>query len=298
MTDDRDTAWVEVGRFRARAEAEQHALVLVSTGIECRLAPQIDGGLALMVRPADVWRARSELARYAEENRQPRWPALPLRPPGAGLEGVLVYCAVLFFLYGAPRRQAFSWDWWEAGAAQAGLIAGGEWWRTVTALGLHADAAHLASNLAFGTGLGLLLTQLLGTGLTWLAILLAGGVGNGLSALLQPASHTAVGASTAVFGALGILAALAWQRQAAVWRLRLRRWLPFAAGLMLFAYLGVGGDRTDVVGHLAGLAAGGGIGLALGARESPKGPRVQWACGAAAAALFALAWGLALRAHG
>ena len=67
---------------------------------------------------------------------------------------------------------------------------------------------------------------------------------------------------------------------------------------MLFAYLGVGGDRTDVVGHIAGPAAGGGIGVALGARKSPKGRRVQWACGTAAAALFALAWALALRAHG
>ncbi|HEX5932387.1 MAG TPA: rhomboid family intramembrane serine protease, partial [Methyloceanibacter sp.] len=193
---------------------------------------------------------------------------------------------------------AFSWDWWAAGTAQAGLITDGEWWRTLTALGLHADVGHLASNLFFGSVLGLLLAQALGSGFAWLAILLAGGLGNAMGALLQPATHAAVGASTAVFGALGILAALAWKRQAAVWRLRLRRWLPFAAGLMLFAYLGVGGDRTDVVGHIAGLAAGGGIGVALGARKSPKGRRVQWACGTAAAALFALAWALALRAHG
>lgn len=298
MTNDRETAWVEVGRFPGRAAAEHHALVLVSGGIDCRLAPQIEGGLALMVTPEDALRARFELARYAEENRQQRRPALPLRPLAAGLEGVLVYCAVLFFLYGAPRRHAFSWDWWAAGTAQAGLITDGEWWRTLTALGLHADVGHLASNLFFGSVLGLLLAQALGSGFAWLAILLAGGLGNAMGALLQPATHAAVGASTAVFGALGILAALAWKRQAAVWRLRLRRWLPFAAGLMLFAYLGVGGDRTDVVGHIAGLAAGGGIGVALGARKSPKGRRVQWACGTAAAALFALAWALALRAHG
>lgn len=299
MTDDRDIAWVEVGRFRTLAEAEQHALVLVARGIECRLVPQIEGGAALTVARGEARRAHQELARYADENRQRR-PALPLRSLAAGLEGALAYCAVLFFLYGASRRQTFAWDWWSAGAAQAGLIASGEWWRTLTALGLHADAAHLASNLAFGSGLGLLLTQLLGTGPAWLAILLAGGFGNALNALLQPASHTAVGASTAVFGALGILAALAWQRQAAIWRVRLRRWLPFAAGLMLFAYLGVGGERTDVVGHLAGLAAGGaiGIGLAFMARDLFQGPRVQWACGTAALALVALAWLLALRTHG
>lgn len=165
-----------MGRFPGRAAAEHHALVLVSGGIDCRLAPQIEGGLALMVPPEHAWRARFELARYAEENRQQGRPALPLRPLAAGLEGVLVYCAVLFFLYGAPRRHAFSWDWWAAGTAQAGLITDGEWWRTVTALGLHADVGHLASNLFFGSVLGLLLAQALGSGFAWLAILLAGGL--------------------------------------------------------------------------------------------------------------------------
>jgi rhomboid protease GluP len=299
VTDDREAAWVEVGRFPARAQAEQNALVLVSRGMDCRLVPQSGGEVALMVAPADAWRAHQELARYAEENRQSR-PALPLRSLAAGLEGVLVYCAVLFLLYGAPRRQTFSWDWWSAGAAQAGLIVDGEWWRTLTALGLHADLGHLAGNLAFGSGLGLLLTQLLGTGLAWLAILLAGAFGNGLSALLQPATHTAVGASTAVFGALGILAALAWKRQVAIWRLRLRRWLPFAAGLMLLAYLGVGGERTDVSGHFAGFVAGAALGAAL-AFKAPglfQGASAQRGCGTAALALFALAWLLALRAHG
>jgi membrane associated rhomboid family serine protease len=299
VTDDREAAWVEVGRYRARTQAEQNALVLVSRGIACRLVPQSDGEMALAVAPADALRAHHELARYAEENWRRR-PSVPLRSLAAGLEGVLVYCAVLFFLYGAPRRRLFAWDWWSAGAAQAGRIVDGEWWRTLTALGLHADLGHLASNLAFGSGLGLLLTQLLGTGLAWLAILLAGAFGNGLSALLQPATHTAVGASTAVFGALGILAALAWKRQVAIWRLRLRRWLPFAAGLMLLAFLGVGGERTDVVAHFAGFVAGAALGaaLAFGAPGLLQAARAQWACGAAAFALFALAWLLALRAHG
>ena len=90
--------------------------------------PQRDGDVALTVTPADALRAHYELARYAEENRLSR-PSLPLRSLAAGLEGVLVYCAVLFFLYGAPRRQAFSLDWWSAGTAQAGRIVDGEWWR-------------------------------------------------------------------------------------------------------------------------------------------------------------------------
>ena len=293
-----EDSWVEVRRFTAWADADQHALVLAAVGIDCRLVPR-DGAIGLTVAPPDADRARHELASYAQENRRSRSPPA-LRALMGGADGALAYCAVLLFLHGASNRQAFSQDWLSAGAAQAGLIAEGEWWRAVTALGLHADLGHLASNLAFGSLLGLLLAQILGTGLAWLAILLAGAFGNALNAFFHPAAHTAIGASTAVFGALGILAALAWSRRAPLWRHGLRRWLPLAAGVMLLAYLGVGGERTDIGGHFAGFAAGAasGAGLAYAGHRVPQGTGAQWAFGSAALGLFALAWLLALRAHG
>ena len=290
--------WIELRRFTAQADAEQHALVLAAVGIGCRLIAH-NGAIALSVAPSDTDRARQELASYARENRRSR-SSPPMRALLEGLDGALAYCAVLLFLYGASRRQAFSQDWWSAGAAQAGLIVDGEWWRTVTALGLHADLGHLASNLAFGSLLGLLLTQLLGAGLAWLAILLAGAMGNALNALLHPPAHTAIGASTAVFAALGVLTALTWRHRAPLWRYGPRRWLPLAAGVMLLAYMGVGGERTDIGGHFAGFAMGvvSGVGLAYAGQRVPQGTNAQRAFGATALALFALAWLLALRAHG
>jgi membrane associated rhomboid family serine protease len=298
LTDNPDDAWVEVRRFAAQADAEQHALVLAAVGIRCRLVAR-HSAIALSVALPDAARAREELASYARENLQSR-SSPPLRALLEGLDGVLAYCAVLLFLHGASRRQAFSHDWWSAGAAQAGLIVDGEWWRNFTALGLHADLGHLASNLVFGSLLGLLLAQLLGAGLAWLAILLAGALGNALNALLHPAAHTAIGASTAVFAALGILAALTWSHRAPLWRYGLRRWLPLAAGVMLLAYLGVGGERTDIGGHLAGFATGAasGVGLAYVGQRVPQGMRAQTAYGVAALALFTSAWLLALRAQG
>jgi rhomboid protease GluP len=151
-------------------------------------------------------------------------------------------------------------------------------------------AAYSASSLA----------QLLGAGLAWLVILLGGVMGNALNALLHPTAYTAIGASTAVFAALGLLAALTWSHRAPLWRYGLRRWLPLAAGVMLLAYLGVGGDRTDIGGHFVGFAAGAasGIGLAYAGQRVPQGTSAQRAFGATALALFALAWLLALRAHG
>jgi hypothetical protein len=69
---------------------------------------------------------------------------------------------------------------------------------------------------------------------------------------------------------------------------------------MLLAFLGFGGERTDIGGHVAGFVAGGALGLALAhaGERLPQGARAQQVYGALACALFALAWLLALRAHG
>ena len=288
-----DTPWVELRRYASRAEAEQHALVLVAVGIECRLVAE--GALFdLQVPAARAADARRHLAAYVRENAARPEPAL--RGIGEGLEGALAYAASLLFIDAAASRHALSRDWLAAGRAQAGLIVDGEWWRVLTALGLHADLEHLLSNIVAGSLFALFLAQLLGAGLAWLAILLAGALGNGLNALLQPAAHTAIGASTAVFGALGLLAGTMWRRQARSWRQRLRQWTPIAAGAMLVAFIGVGGERTDVGAHVAGFAVGCGLGAALylAGPYLPQGRTAQRAFGAAAVALFGVAWLIAL----
>ena len=147
---------------------------------------------------------------------------------------------------------------------QSWAVVEGQWWRVFTALTLHADAAHLVANLAFGAVFGLLAAQALGGGVAWLGIVLAGGAGNLANAFLQPPQHSAIGASTAVFGALGILVALALYH----WRSRsggpVRRWSPLIGGLMLLAYTGMGGERTDILAHVTGLLAGLAVGAAAG----------------------------------
>ena len=289
---------VEIGRFGTAGGAERHALVLAAAGIGCRLAFD-GGGVSLLVDPADAGRARREVALFERENRPGPRPRAPAPPAGRGTDAALAYCAVLVFLFVADHRHLWSLDWAALGAARAGLMRGGEWWRAATALGLHADLGHLLGNLASGAALGLLVARTLGWGLGWLAILAAGVLGNGLNAALQPAGHAAVGASTAVFGALGILSGHAWRSRAVPWRGGLRRWAPVAGGVMLLAFLGAGGERTDVGAHVAGFAAGWATGSALAhaalAGRGPPGGLAQRACGAAAVAAFALAWLAALR---
>jgi rhomboid protease GluP len=196
------TDLVEVGRSKTLADASQQALVLAAVGIECHLM-RTDRAVGLYVASTDVEQAVQELACYERENPPSGQQPLPARPARHAIDAALAYCAVLLFFFGAERRHALSVDWAAIGAAQAGLIRDGAWWRTLTALSLHADPLHLMSNLASGVIFGIFVAQLLGSGLAWLTILVAGALGNTLNALLQSPEHTAIGASTAIFDAVG-----------------------------------------------------------------------------------------------
>ena len=287
---------VEVGRFGALADAEQRALVLAAVGIEPHLITDA-GGISLCVGAPAAARASYELACYERENARGRRPRFKARAALHRVEGALVYAAVMLFFFAAARRHALSVDWLDAGAANASLILAGEWWRTITALGLHIELGHLLGNLAFGMLLSLLVAETLGSGLAWLAILLAGALGNALDALVHPAGQIAIGASTAWFGALGILAGHTRRSQVIPWRGGLRRWAPIGAGIMLLAFLGFGGERTAVGAHVAGFVVGVVFGFAFAhaAARVPQGRRAQRIYGALACGLFALAWLFALR---
>ena len=132
---------------------------------------------------------------------------------------------------------------------------------------------------------------------TWL-VLLAGAGGNALTALAHGASSVSVGASTAIFGALGILAVRQFvarkQRRAAGHK----AWVAIAASLALLGMLGTG-PGSDLLAHAFGLLVGGllGIGPAL-AQRRPLGRSSQWLLALAAAALVLVCWGIALAAVG
>lgn len=291
----------EVFHSTSRAEAREHALVLAAMGISSTLKADGAGGLRILVPARNEAQAREQLARYARENRGhagERAAAPAARPLVDGLTSTMIAGAFLVLLFAWSRQHAFFQDWVSLGAAQVGLMTNGQWWRAVTALGLHADLSHLAGNLVFGSLFGLVLAQALGPGLAWLAIVTAGAAGNLLNAWVQPAVHTAIGASTAVFAAVGILSGLNWRRETRRRRRGLRRWAPLAGGLMLLVYLGLSGERTDIGGHVAGFIAGGVLGSALAYAYAylPSGRLAQRLCGAAAAAIFIAAWMLALSA--
>ncbi|MGH8326718.1 MAG: rhomboid family intramembrane serine protease, partial [Steroidobacteraceae bacterium] len=111
-----------------------------------------------------------------------------------------------------------------------------------------------------------------------------------------PPWHRSVGASTAVFTALGLMAAYTWRDRLQLPQRWVQRWGPLVAGVFLLGWLGTAGKDTDVMAHALGF----GIGVLLGATAalSAVSRRLhdarQWPAGLAAIAIMAAAWGLAL----
>jgi membrane associated rhomboid family serine protease len=238
------------------------ALTLDSRSIPCQIDNQ--HGWRLLVPPGHYAAAVYELRRFEELNRN--WPR-PDPPHHPLTENTLATLSILILLATFHNITQLDVtltgismpDWVSIGNAQAGKILAGEWWRSVTALTLHADWAHLSSNLAIGGIFIVFLCRELGSGLAWSLLLGAGTLGNLVNAFVQSANHSSVGASTAVFGAVGILAAISLVRYRRSLR---RRWmLPVAAALSLLALLGTEGKNTDLGAHLFGFVYGGCLGL-------------------------------------
>ena len=162
----------------------------------------------LIVPDNHAERALSELHSLVRENHD--WPPKASPPPlrSTGWLGALGYSLLIIGMHPIGQFGLLGRNWWESGKVDAARIQAGELWRAATALTLHGDLAHLAANVVFGVGFGVLASHVLGGGLTWLATLAAGILGNLINAGLAPTNHTAIGASTAVFGTLGVMLSL------------------------------------------------------------------------------------------
>ncbi len=281
-----------------RAGAEEWALVLVSQGIGTRIVPAAFG-YALAVGEHEAAAARQVLDRYLDENRRAAVQAAsedaPVRLAEVGFVGAYV-ALILLASHWIATREAFHAQIYERGSADASAILGGEWWRTVTALFLHSDLGHVVGNVLFGVYFLTAATRTLGVGLGLALVLAAGAIGNGLNAVANGHGHESIGASTAVFGAIGILAGMALARRNRSGLRGARLLLPVGAGLGLLGMLGTGGPRVDVFAHLYGLLAGGVLGIAvwLGVHGRPR-PTIQFGLGLASIATVLLCFAQVLR---
>jgi rhomboid protease GluP len=280
--------WVTVAIGLTEARLNELALVLIAREVpfQRRLGP---AGFELWVPLASAPAAAAELTLYRHENTRAVG-ARQIEEVAGGWPIVVGYCATLLFVFLALYADPFDHDWLGAGRLDAAAVFAGEPWRAVTALTLHIELAHLGGNLVFGSFFGYFLGRYLGTGVGALTVLVAASSANFSSAWIQGAPYRSIGASTAVFAALGLLAVYTWRRgflRDTPWR---ARFAPIVAALGLLAFTGTAGENTDLGAHLFGFIAGC-VGGALLARWA----HVRWLANrrvqriAAAATAFAVA---------
>jgi membrane associated rhomboid family serine protease len=288
-------AYTEIFRSPRSSDCEDRAFVLTAVGIPSVVG--FDGSeFLLQVDPSDVTRALAHLKQFETESR----PAPPAPPPQRlhpnAWIGCVIYVAVLIGVAFMISNGLGRLDAFDVGELDAGKVQSGQWWRAWTALTLHVDAAHLAGNLAAGAWLGYLAARLIGSGAAWLLIVTGAAFANLLEALLGPPTHRAVGASTAVFTALGLLAAHSWRARMSLSQKWAWRWGPLVAGVVLLGLTGSEGERTDIVAHVIGF----GVGIAVGATAALPSVRralsrvPQWLTGLTAFASIVIAWTCAL----
>jgi rhomboid protease GluP len=280
---------------RNRRQCSDRALVLASVKIPYEL---IDDGLscALLVPAEYSPRAVEQLRLYDDENP-------PIRPRNRSqivyqdaVPGVIAYVIVVCAVAWMAGYSFFGSNWFAAGRVDGILIREGEWWRTITALTLHSGVRHLLGNLVFGVFFGIFAGRLLGSGVAWLAVVVAAALGNTANTLLLDSTHRSIGASTAVFATLGLLAGYVWRGRLMAQDRWPTRFGPIVGGLALLMFTGTGEENTDIGAHLMGFVCGFATGMVLTfARRMPAPARVQRLAGALALGIVAVAWIVALQ---
>lgn len=288
--------------------------MLTAVGIDSAIEVLPEGGFVLLVEQRMLAHAQHHLWQYEHERAsRPQQAGPRFTPQPRAWLGSLLYGLVLLSV---PFALAQGWlpaNPYESATLHPALVRGGEWWRALTALTLHWDLPHLVGNLGSGALLGFSAAQIWGNARAWLLVFIAAALANFVEAAIGLPNYVSAGASTAVFAALGLVAAFAWRTRGQRFGNPLARWGPLVAGVAMLGFFGAGSNvpvagmpapdpfalenegSTNVLAHLLGF----GCGVIAGAvAASTRGARViaampTWLAAAIPPALLAIAWGLA-----
>jgi membrane associated rhomboid family serine protease len=194
-------------------------------------------------------------------------PAPRVALPAPNVTRILIGINVAVYVVMAlTTRQFVSFDtptvlhW---GAAFGILTASGEWWRMLTAMFLHGGILHIAVNMWALRNLGYTAELFYGRR-NFLIIYLLSGLAGSASTMLWNPVRVSVGASGAIFGVAGALAALVYFKRLPVDRAVLRRDVGSIGGMIVInLFLGASIPIIDNSAHIGGLLAGTFLGFAL-----------------------------------
>jgi rhomboid protease GluP len=246
---------VPLARFAHLADAQEHALVVLAMNLDCLITVD-EAGFLIHGEEAFALAINEEFRLYAEEqNLKPELSVVPIFK--SGVELALVWIGLLLYCFARQLQDPALVERFLNSAD--GVMLRGEIYRPFTALFLHGDLEHLLGNAVFGMIFGIFVANSFGPLRGWGLILLSGFLGNLLNVWLHfPEPFRSLGASTAVFGALGLLVGsgldAAWRARS--YRRGLRAFAPLLAGLMIFTMNGIGDPGTDTLAHMTGMLCG------------------------------------------
>jgi membrane associated rhomboid family serine protease len=296
--------WTGIAVNGSWPEAEQRiwdwSLVLLAMHIPHDVQSREKGRMICL--PSELLSAAQEQIELFEgENRQAHAPVMADTASGKGSAESVFWVLLGLAIWHSISHQQVSYlgldriAWMEIGRVDGqSMLEGRQWWRAVTSLTLHSGPEHLLSNLVFGGIFLHFLCRETGPGVAWSLTVITAGLANTVNVIMHGPDHLAIGASTAVFAALGLLIGLQQQSSKPLgWA-----FAPVGAGLALLAWLGTGGERTDVGAHFFGFAAGLAISLGVSKAGSGNVPVLrqlpQGLCGLCAFGGIVLAWGAAI----
>jgi rhomboid protease GluP len=172
------------------------------------------------------------------------------------LVNIGLYIATVVYSMGQGNSGAFmnldGKTLYEFGAKFSASIAGGEWWRLVTAGFLHGGLMHIAMNLWVLYDLGPQVEEIYGTE-RYLSIYLISSAG-GFLASTYWSNSLSIGASAALFGLIGAMIAIGVRSQTSMGAAIRGIYIRYAIGGLLFGLLPY--FHIDNAAHVGGLAAG------------------------------------------
>lgn len=291
------TDFAVIGTYQSARLAHEAGLAILAAGHHYWVYP-IEDLYALAVKPKYAETLRREVDIAELKNRF--WPPVSIDLPNQSTRKTPTVLFALL-LIGAFIAQNAIPGLEDLGMnSSEGVFVQGEWWRIVTAITLHADLSHLAGNLLGIALFTYLCCRYMGNGLSWFLIILVASLSNFTNAYIrlgQP--FQSLGASTAVFAALGLLAGFpvgAYLKTRDP--IQSRDWLiPFFGGCILFAWMGGGEFPTDVAGHLLSFVFGTltAIAVAWAAFHSKLNAIHQKMLLLGAWGLLGISWAMALR---
>ncbi len=251
---------VDAGVYATHAEGLVHSLVVLAMGETCWLIEAADGH-HLRVESAALNAVRHQLACFDRESVG--WPPRSVVDASPVLRHVplspLLWVLSVLVMFWAQGHWPGLTD---VGCLDAKRVfAQGEWWRAGTALWLHADLGHVVSNAGGGFLVFSAVVVTFGLGAGWRWLVASAIAGNVMAAAMHYGDdYRSLGASTAIFSGLGLLAGRAMRVIMISRAGHPQRWralvVPLAAGLAVLGLFGAGGVNIDVLAHATGFAAG------------------------------------------